>query len=302
MAASGRTIVVGVFNERDDAERAIDALKQSGFSDDQIGFAAKDGSNREGTIRSGDEAGDAGGGAAAGALTGGVVGGVLGALAAGLIPGIGPVVAGGLLAGVLGGAAAGAAAGGIIGALAGMGVSEEDARYYESEFKSGRTLVTVKAHDRYDDAWRILADHGAYDVENRGSTAAVTEPRVVSPATGSPGAGRDSDATEPMTVRSGSLGGSWDESMPGYRQRWQERYGDSGKSWSDCEPGYRYSHEAANDPRFRDRDWSAIEPEMEVGYAEWCRRNGYNSEANGWHHARDHARESWEARTRSAPR
>ena len=45
MATSGRSVVVGVFNERDDAERAIDALKRNGFSDDQIGFAAKDGSD-----------------------------------------------------------------------------------------------------------------------------------------------------------------------------------------------------------------------------------------------------------------
>jgi uncharacterized protein (TIGR02271 family) len=181
MAASGRSTVVGVFNERDDAERAIDELKRNGFSDDQIGFAAKDGSDREGTIRSGDEAGDAGGGAAAGALTGGVVGGVLGALAAGLIPGIGPIVAGGLLAGVLGGAAAGATAGGIIGALAGMGVPEEDARYYEGEFKGGRTLVTVKADGRYDDARRILHKHGAYDVDSR-DTASSGMAGTTSPA------------------------------------------------------------------------------------------------------------------------
>jgi len=125
MATSTRSTVVGVFHERHDAERAIDALKKKGFHDDQLGIAVRDADKGEGTIRSEGDSGDAGGGAATGAITGGVVGGVLGALAAGLIPGIGPVLAGGLLAGVLGGAAAGAAAGGLIGALSGMGVPEE---------------------------------------------------------------------------------------------------------------------------------------------------------------------------------
>jgi hypothetical protein len=289
MATSGRSIVVGVFNERDDAERAIEALKRNGFTDDQIGFAARDRGKPEGTIRSSDDVGDAGGGAAAGALTGGVVGGVLGALAAGLIPGVGPVLAGGLLAGVLGGAAAGAAAGGIIGALAGMGVPEDDARYYDEEFRSGRSLITVKANGRYDEARGILMQHGAYDVENRGATAPVTDSREVAP----PGS-VDRSATEYR---------SWDEAMPGYRQRWQQQYGNAGGTWQDCEPGYRYSHEMANDPRFRDRDWNDIETDMQRDYPEWSRRYGYNSDANTWDRVRDHARESWEeARIRESRR
>jgi hypothetical protein len=285
MTAPTRSVVVGVFNDRDDAERAIEALRRRGFTDDQIGFAARDHRDREGTIRSSEDTGDAGEGAATGALTGGVVGGVLGAIATGLIPGIGPVLAGGLLAGILGGAVAGAAAGGLIGALAGMGVPEEDARYYNEEFESGRTLVTVKDQGRYDEARSILQEHGAYDVENRGSTAAVTTPRYAGTTTGhSPYA-------------------SWDELMPSYRQRWQERYGASGGSWQDYEPGYRYSHEMANDPRFRDRDWSEIETSMQSDYPEWSRRYGYNSERNSWDRVRDHARESWEeARLRSRSR
>jgi hypothetical protein len=302
MAASGRSIVVGVFNERDDAERAIAALKHSNFAYDEIGFAARDFSEREGTIRSGEESGEAGSGAAAGALTGGVVGGVLGALAAGLIPGIGPVVMGGLLAGVLGGAAAGVAAGGIIGALSGIGVPEEDARYYDEEFRSGRTLVTVKAGGRYDEARRVLQEHGAYDVEYRGSTAGVTEtmPRDSSmrDVARTSGTGMDVSHSETPSTRM-----SWDEAMPSYRQRWQQRYGSSGGSWQDYEPGYRYSQEMANDPRFRHRDWNEIESDMQTGYPEWSRRYGYDSDANAWERVRDHARESWEeARMRTLRR
>jgi uncharacterized protein (TIGR02271 family) len=86
------------------------------------------------------------------------------------------VVAGGILATVLGGAAVGAAAGGILGALIGLGVPEEEAHFYESEFNEGRIIVTVKAGNRFNEARDVLYRHGAYDVENRGgmTTAGVT--------------------------------------------------------------------------------------------------------------------------------
>jgi uncharacterized protein (TIGR02271 family) len=99
-----------------------------------------------------------------------VLGGLLGAGAALLIPGIGPVVAGGILAATFGGAAIGAVAGGLIGALTAMDIPEDEARYYESEFKSGRTLVTVKADNRAAEATSILRRHGAYDAHTEGDT------------------------------------------------------------------------------------------------------------------------------------
>src|SRR5215203_3666433 len=172
MATRKRSTVVGVFPDRRDAERAIDSLKRHGFDDDQIGIAVRDSDNREGTIRSTGD--DVGSGTATGAVAGGAIGGILGALAAGLIPGVGPVIAGGALAGVLGGAAAGAAAGGLIGALTEMDVPEDEARYYDEEFRGGRTIFTVRAGTHYDEARRILADHGAYDIEHRGTAHAAT--------------------------------------------------------------------------------------------------------------------------------
>jgi uncharacterized protein (TIGR02271 family) len=92
-------------------------------------------------------------------------------IAAGMLPAIGPVIAGGLLASVLASAAGGAAVGGILGALVGLGIPEEEAKYYEGEFRAGRTLVTVKADGRYDEARAILSRHGAYDVKSRGTAA-----------------------------------------------------------------------------------------------------------------------------------
>ena len=172
--ATQRSTVVGVFRDRSRAEHAVRELHNAGFRNDQIGFAARGGEAPEGSAAMG-EGTEAGEGAAKGAVGGGIIGGILGALATGLIPGIGPVIAGGLLAGLLGGAAVGAAAGGLMGALVGsMGVPEEEARYYDQEFRSGRTIVTVKADGRYDEAQRILRQYDAYDVTSQPGAAGAT--------------------------------------------------------------------------------------------------------------------------------
>jgi hypothetical protein len=163
MTNMGRSTVVGVFEDKGKAERAIERLRDAGFDASNIGYAG----HGEASAVTDADAKDVTAGAASGAVGGGVVGGVLGALAAGLIPGVGPIIGAGILAATVGGAAAGAAAGGLLGGLTGLGVSEDDAKYYESEFKSGRTIVAVKAEGRFDEASRILRDEGAYDVESR---------------------------------------------------------------------------------------------------------------------------------------
>ena len=179
MATTDRRAVVGVFRDRGDAERAVDLLHRAGFREDQIGFAARGGDDIEGgRAIEGSDTGHAGSGAATGILGGGLVGGILGALATGLIPGVGPVIAGGLLAGILGGAAVGAAAGGLLGALAGMGVPEEEARYYDTEFQAGRTVVTVQADGRMDEARSIMQRAGAYDFETRDGQTETTTTRM----------------------------------------------------------------------------------------------------------------------------
>ena len=211
MAMTERSTVVGVFDDRDEAELAIGALRRAGFRDADIGFAVR-GGTEAGTIPVHPIGAEGGTGAATGAVTGGVVGGLLGALAAGLIPGIGPVLAGGLLAGVLGGGLVGAVAGGLLGALTGMGVPEEEARYYDQEFQAGRAILTVKADDRFAEAQAILRRLGAYDVETRDEPAAPRSPTGtptrlpagthagtagVSPA---PAAGPNRTALEPKTT------------------------------------------------------------------------------------------------------
>jgi hypothetical protein len=54
-----------------------------------------------------------------------------------------------------------AAAGGLMGALVGMGIPEEDARYFEQRFQAGGVLVTVDAGSRGPEAREILRASGA---------------------------------------------------------------------------------------------------------------------------------------------
>lgn len=169
MAAQTHTTVVAAFEDLHSAREAVRELHAAGFRDDQIGVIAHDRDARAATTATGDGS-KAGEGAAAGALAGAGVGGLWAiGISAGLLPAIGPVIAGGILASVLASAAGGAAAGGLLGALIGMGIPEEEASYYESEFRSGRTIVTVHAGDHFDEAQAILARFGGYDM-NAGRT------------------------------------------------------------------------------------------------------------------------------------
>lgn len=159
--ATGNTIV-GVFSTAQSAQRAVMDLRSAGFSDDQVGVISR---NSDGKVVSKGGDGETGENSAGGAATGAAAGAGLGALwglgiLAGVLPGIGPAIAGGTLGILLSSAAAGAAALGVAGALAGLGLSQEDAGYYENEFKSGRTLVTVKAGAKSAAAERIIAQHG----------------------------------------------------------------------------------------------------------------------------------------------
>jgi len=393
--------VVGVFDDRERAREAIEALKEHGFSGDAISILTPD---KQATQDIADDTGaHAGSGAATGAVAGGLLGGIggwlvgIGALA---IPGVGPFIAAGAFATALGGAAIGAGVGAIAGALVGMGVPEEHARYYEGEAKAGKTLVTVRADSRYDDAQRILRDSGAYDVESRGQSAVATgtagmqnesfarptrddrdtvqlrqeelvankervetgqvqvskdvvsEQRTMDvpvtreevvierhPVERRPSDSPIDDREQPISVpvheervdlekrtvvyeevgvgkrevqdtqqvsdtvrreearieregdaNVGTGGGrvtSWEQAMPSYRQRWQERYGNSGNTWEDAEPAYRYGYEMRSRPEYRQRAWSDVEPEVQ---RDWSQRNP----ATPWERAKESVRETWE--------
>lgn len=217
-----RDMAVAIFDDRDDAQDAINALRDAGFSADDISVVARDRDTAGALAES--TGTEAGAGAATGALAGGLLGGVagwlvgIGALA---IPGVGPIIAAGPIAAALGGAALGAAGGGIIGALTGAGVPEEEARYYDTEFQRGGILVTANAPGRFGEAMSILREHGGRDASTRTDTYA-----------------------------------GWSETSPRFRTSYEERYGTS-RRWEDVEPAHRFGYESYG--RFRQQgtgsDW-----------------------------------------------
>jgi len=163
MGIKQERVTVGVFDNAGDARRAIEDLRDAKFSDRSIGVLThdKDGDPDVKSFRE-LEGNHARAGAAVG-VAAGAGGGALWALgiAAGFLPAIGPVIAGGILAAVAASAASGAAAGLLVGTLVGLGVPDEDAAYYDEEFKKGRTIVVLRGDDRRELAHTILSAHHA---------------------------------------------------------------------------------------------------------------------------------------------
>jgi len=174
MAASqARSTVVGVFEDRRKADEAVNQLLKAGFRKDQIGVAMRQSEGadvNEGADQTDDS--HAGSGAVAGVLTGLGLGALAGlGVLAGVIPVVGPAITAGTLGVILSNAAAGAGIVGLVGALIGAGVPEHEAKYYHEEFEAGRTIVTVTADGRADEATAILRRHGAYDMSTRDTAA-----------------------------------------------------------------------------------------------------------------------------------
>ena len=149
-----RSMMTGMFSDRESTERAYNSLREKGYTDEEINLIMSDDTRKkyypEGKqMEIGTKAAE---GAGKGSAIGGAVGAIAGVIAALgtslLIPGLGIVVAGPLAAG-LAWAGAGGLTGGIIGALIGSGIPEERARLYESGVKKGNVVLGV--HPRNDE-------------------------------------------------------------------------------------------------------------------------------------------------------
>ena len=153
--------IVGIFPDRRAAKHAILDLKAAGFDPQRMGIVMHDRSDAR------EVAEDEGVCSAAGAVTGGVIGGTAGALLAATgalaVPGIGPFISGGVLASLIGGTA-----GWLIGGLAGLGVSHDEAQYYQIRVEQGGVLVTVDPEGRDQEARHIMLDNGAEDTQPQG--------------------------------------------------------------------------------------------------------------------------------------
>jgi hypothetical protein len=148
MADDRRTIMTGLFRDRDSAERAYGTLTSRGYGSDDVSLLMSDDTRRR--LFSADEnrRTELGTKAAQGAGAGAVAGGGLGALLAGLaasgiaVPGL-PIIAMGTLAAALTGAGTGGAIGAIIGGLIGYGIPEDRARLYDRGVREGGIVMGV---------------------------------------------------------------------------------------------------------------------------------------------------------------
>jgi hypothetical protein len=152
-SATGNRIVSATFQNRADAQQAVEWLRSNGVDSDAISVVSQQGATGDAgdhVHEAASDASDAGKGALSGAAVGAGVGALFG-LAALAIPGVGPFITAGWLAqalGTTGGAlAAGAIVGGTSGSLAGAlshwGLNEAESHHYAGEVERGGTYVGV---------------------------------------------------------------------------------------------------------------------------------------------------------------
>jgi hypothetical protein len=174
-----KNTVIGVFAQRDDAEKAINYVHNKlSVPNDEISYLYRNTKDevmqvdaKEISSKTPNEGAHAG--ASAGAWIGAIAGVVI---AAGVIPVVGAFVAAGPIltalgvAGAFGSAAAGAiggaVVGGLLGALFSMGVGEEKAKRYEDQVMTGHILVATATPDNLvTDVKNALLQFNATDVE-----------------------------------------------------------------------------------------------------------------------------------------
>lgn len=154
--------VIGVFASEHQAEHAVEQLRSSGFSDNEISVVGKGHEGHGGGGGQGQQ-GMLGGQMSNGATWGAGIGGAAGLLATAgalAIPGFGPIIALGPLAGTL----TAAAGGGLAGALVDFGIPEQQSRHYEEDVKQGKFLAVLKTTQDAKKAERCLRDSGATEV------------------------------------------------------------------------------------------------------------------------------------------
>jgi hypothetical protein len=169
--ADKKTAVFGIYPTVAQAERAVDALVQGRFSNNDISVLMPD--NQGSKDFAHEKHTKAPEGTTTGAAAGGTIGGTLGLLAgigALAIPGVGPFIAAGPIMGALAGVGVGGAVGGLVGALVGAGIPEYEAKRYEGRIKEGGVLLSVHcdSSDEIARAKAILERTGAEDIASAG--------------------------------------------------------------------------------------------------------------------------------------
>jgi hypothetical protein len=162
MLLSSTTKVPGIFDEHEQAVKAIAALKQAGFRDDQIAVASRELSRKLERVPV-EEQHVTERGAVAGAVIGGGVGAALGLAGAIFIPGVLPLIAGSTIASIVGGGLAGTALGAFTGPFVALGWTEGEIQRHARQVEEGKTVLLVYAPGREAEARSIMVEQGAFD-------------------------------------------------------------------------------------------------------------------------------------------
>lgn len=196
MANNKNQVVFGLVNSPEQANRIVNRLLTSGFTNADISVLSPEASRERTAVdargepmyagtameknpkRSGSSSGltveknsKAPEGAATGAATGGLLGGALGLLA-GIgtiaIPGLGAFIAAGPIMAALSGTAVGGGLGMLVGGLVGLGIPEMEAKRYQDALKRDAKKMLMSVHatsnEEIKKARTIMEKEGASDV------------------------------------------------------------------------------------------------------------------------------------------
>src|SRR5262245_53669110 len=174
MAQNKKQMVMGVFRDRYDAERAFDYLHTEGYLDSEINVLMSD-RTRSSFYPKDAEKHPAGSLATEGMGVGGAIGTAVGATLAAIaaigttlavpLTGGASLILAGPIAAALAGGGAGAVTGGLIGALVGAGMTEQNAQAYEEALRSGGVVIGVVPRDS-DSAKKIQTKFKEFNGEN----------------------------------------------------------------------------------------------------------------------------------------
>jgi len=162
MAVANRSTVVGVFESRANADRAVSELRAAGYSNDQIGIIGRDSGDGATSTEAEDRTKNSLAGAATGAAVGAGAGGLVAlGILSGVIPGIGPAIAAGTLGMVL--------------SNVGLGAARSVSRAHSQDWACPRTKPsTTKASSRRDERSSLSETQPARRGRSCVATAATT--------------------------------------------------------------------------------------------------------------------------------
>jgi hypothetical protein len=182
--AAKHPMAVGVFHERQAAQRCYDLLLNRGYFDSDINLLMSEQTRALYEVPLGDTsvphhvdnsthhatetkaAEGMGIGGAVGTIVGGSIAAVMAVGTSLLIPGLNLIVAGPLAAAFAGGGA-GAVAGGLLGGLVGLGITDDTADAYHKALREGSTIlgVQLRDHDDRGQVKQLLKDCGAENIQ-----------------------------------------------------------------------------------------------------------------------------------------